>query len=397
MPKGSFEFSIYKQRHIALKIIYFGWQYQGLAHQPMTENTIEGQLIKALLKTCLIESLETCMLVRCGRTDKGVSSYGQVINLNVRSNLTDESNQINIGLFKPENYVEKGRKNPTGNLEELDYPSMLNNVLPEDIRVLAWSPVARNFSSRFNCVSREYSYVFPIGNLCIKSMEEGLQYLVGKHDFRNLCTFDMTNSVFEHQREILSTSINPVEETTSGPLANRHDYQYYRITIIGKAFLYHQIRCIMTIVFLIGARKEQPTLIQSLLDLDKCSSKPMYNHSSYLPLSLRTCSFRNEDLPLGWLDNQRVLTNLRRHLKQMWFEYKTKTIMIEDVLRDIEDKLDECNEDNQESWTEFNICCDNRSSRNYIQILKRKRHDSLESRIECTKEKRKAKLLKSEI
>lgn len=41
----------------------------------------------------------------------------------------------------------------------------------------------------------------------------------------------------------------------------------YNVTIKAKAFLWHQIRCIMTILFLIGQNKEKPEIITELLDI----------------------------------------------------------------------------------------------------------------------------------
>lgn len=50
--------------------------------QEDTTQTIENHLFHALTKSCLIESRETSQYHRCGRTDKGVSAFGQV-NLNL--------------------------------------------------------------------------------------------------------------------------------------------------------------------------------------------------------------------------------------------------------------------------------------------------------------------------
>ena len=43
-------------RHVALKIVYLGWDYQGFAAQEDTDKTIEDALFKALHRTRLIES-----------------------------------------------------------------------------------------------------------------------------------------------------------------------------------------------------------------------------------------------------------------------------------------------------------------------------------------------------
>ena len=73
-----FDFSAYGRRHVALKIAYLGWGYQGFASQENTSNTIEDKLFEALDKTRLIENRQTSNYHRCGRTDKGVSAFGQV-------------------------------------------------------------------------------------------------------------------------------------------------------------------------------------------------------------------------------------------------------------------------------------------------------------------------------
>ena len=44
---------------------------------------------------------------------------------------------------------------------------MLNSTLPDDIRILSWAAVGRDFSARFNCLHRTYKYFFPKGNMDI--------------------------------------------------------------------------------------------------------------------------------------------------------------------------------------------------------------------------------------
>ena len=44
----------------------------------------------------------------------------------------------------------------------------------------------------------------------------------------------------------------------------------YYFLIEGNAFLWHQIRCIMGVLFLIGQRKESPEVISDLLDVEVC-------------------------------------------------------------------------------------------------------------------------------
>lgn len=60
-------------------VSYLGWDYSGLVAQGTTEMTIENFLHEALVKTKLVESIKTANYRRCGRTDKGVSGFRQVI------------------------------------------------------------------------------------------------------------------------------------------------------------------------------------------------------------------------------------------------------------------------------------------------------------------------------
>uniref|UniRef100_A0A6G1SAV4 tRNA pseudouridine(38/39) synthase n=1 Tax=Aceria tosichella TaxID=561515 RepID=A0A6G1SAV4_9ACAR len=391
--KKKFDLTKFKQRHIALKILYFGWDYDGLADQANSENTVEYHIITALIKTCLIESRQKSKFNRCGRTDKGVSSYGQVIDLNVRSNLIDETQTL--GLFTPDDYTgptayADGTMKPPP--DELKYVDMLNGVLPTDIRVIAWAPVGQEFSSRFSCQSRSYSYVFPKGDLCIESMKVASKYLIGSHDFRNLCSFDLKNGVTNHVRTIYSTSIRPV----GGAPSTDSQYSFYEFIIVGRGFLYHQIRCIMTILFLVARKREVPEVVRDMLDINKCPARPKYCPASPLPLSLFDCEYSVEDLK-EWQYNPKTLSNVYKRLKQLWLVYKTKTVMIERALFGIEAKLDVCDpaerqEDNvlhnsKSDWKDFGLEHDSMSDSKYIPIMRRQREDSLEKKLETMNSK----------
>lgn len=73
-----FDFGAHPRRHVALRLAYLGWQYQGFAVQENTDNTVEARVFEALLKTKLIRDRQSSNYHRCGRTDKGVSAFAQV-------------------------------------------------------------------------------------------------------------------------------------------------------------------------------------------------------------------------------------------------------------------------------------------------------------------------------
>ncbi|KAI8480908.1 tRNA pseudouridine synthase 3 [Branchiostoma belcheri] len=197
-PQRKFDFTKYNTRHVALKIAYLGWSYDGFQSQDTTDNTIEARLFEALTKTRLIEKRQTSNYHRCGRTDKGVSAFGQVISLDLRTNLTEGAGVIP----RPEGTANHREGDKT---TEIKYVYILNKVLPPDIRVLAWAPVDPDFSARFSCQQRTYKYFFPKGNLDIQRMHLAAQKLVGEHDFRNFCKMDVANGVVTFIRRIIST------------------------------------------------------------------------------------------------------------------------------------------------------------------------------------------------
>lgn len=91
--------------------------------------------------------------------------------------------------------------------------------------------------------------------------------LLQRHtDFRNFCKMDVHNGVTNYTRNIQSASIqlcpNEVEKEDKG-------YGMYYLQIKANAFIWHQIRCIMAILLLIGQENEQPDVITELLDVQK--------------------------------------------------------------------------------------------------------------------------------
>ncbi|KAJ7685590.1 pseudouridine synthase, partial [Mycena polygramma] len=273
----TFDFSAYPRRKIALKFCYSGWAYNGLAIQtdPTPLPTVEGLLFDALAKARLIDpdaGLEGCGWERCGRTDRGVSAGGQVISLWVRSAL----------------------ENPKS---EHSYALILNRLLPPTIRILAWSPVAPEFSSRFACKSRHYKYFFAPDGLDIRLMTEAASLLAGSHDFRNYCKLDPSKQLTTYQRLIVSADISPVAGSAS---------EMYVLDLKGSAFLYHQVRHIMAVLFLVGAGLEPPSVVTALLNvapgaegdpsLPVVDTRPEYQMADALPLMLYECHYAPGDV-----------------------------------------------------------------------------------------------------
>ena len=336
-----FDMSKYRQRHIALQVQYEGGAYFGFAAQAEgrgdpCEETIEKHLFAAFNKLRLIQDRASCGYSRAGRTDRGVSALGQVIALKLRSAFPkDDENEEKASsgqeksrplllpahpndtllLATPKNVperssegepVEKKQKlnsneSSTSTVCEIDYATLLNRNLPSGIRILGWTEVSEKFSSRFSASSRTYRYFFLKRKLNIDAMKEAANQLLGVHDFRNLSKLDVAN-VSNFEREILSIDIRPVVppyeckgDSCSGDhwphSEEKEEHDLYVFEVTGVAFLWHMVRCIMAVLFLVGEEREKPSIIRSLLDIESLPSKPQYDMAPETPLVLHACGY----------------------------------------------------------------------------------------------------------
>eukprot|EP00977_Amphora_coffeiformis_P000894 scaffold190_cov171-Amphora_coffeaeformis.AAC.19 len=301
---------VIRTRHVALEIFYDGEKYSGLAENVGQEKdqSIERALFQALQKCQFITNRESAQYSRCGRTDKGVSAAGQVVALHVKSAFgrhaswdaqgqdlvqDDQLPKNSIDLKTVWVLPRKAKKGKAVDgkvvrqqkeLTEFAYDHVLNNLLPPEIRVLGWTPVSDDFSARFSAGSRTYRYFFHRRSMSIDKMREGLAYMVGTHDFRNLCKLNV-EEVSNFERKIHEAKIVPLTGDGSDCL--------YRLQIVGQAFLWHQIRCIVSILFMIGKGLEEPQVVEELLDVQKHPGKPAYPLADEKPLVLHDCAYPN--------------------------------------------------------------------------------------------------------
>ncbi|KAE8380982.1 pseudouridine synthase [Aspergillus bertholletiae] len=368
--------SKYNTRFIALKFAYLGQRYNGLEHAngnitPLP--TIEEEMWKALRKTRLIFpqpgeaddfedtrgprqlkpyliNWEGCQYSKAGRTDRGVSAFGQVIGLRVRSARPKCDDAVEADQDTTMQTLADAVEDTWDDIaDELPYVSILNRVLPEDIRVLAWCPrPPEGFDARFSCRERHYKYFFtqpafsptpgPFGFtshtntkagdsrakyregwLDIEAMREAAKYFEGVHDFRNFCKLDTSKQIENFERIIYHSDIELLDPRSSplgyvgqsgfqaleDPAAQKNPgspegpsptpSQVYVFNLRGSAFLWHQVRHMVGILFLVGQGLEPPTIVPELLDITKNPRKPTYEMASDAPLVLWNCVFPDED------------------------------------------------------------------------------------------------------
>lgn len=352
--------SRYSSRFIALKLAYLGKNYGGFEFQAMrNQPSIEEELWNALVKACLIfpkdervVQFDCCEYSKCGRTDRGVSAFGQVIGLRVRSNrplpkkgaqaeedaaggssvsgdaTSPESQEITVGGAAAAEDVASAEEDevPFDDVQdELCYPRILNRLLPDDIRILAWCPSPPpDFSARFSCRERQYRYFFtqpafapdPTGPespgipkpgwLDIDAMRDAAKRYEGDNDFRNFCKIDPAKQITNFRRRIFESDIVQVQDAGSAlPYLQSQGYycpstalepagpypKVYYFHVRGSAFLWHQIRHMVAILFLVGQGLERPSLVSELLDTDKSPCRPSYVMADEVPLVLWDCIF----------------------------------------------------------------------------------------------------------
>ena len=323
-------------------------------------------------------NFEGCEYSKCGRTDKGVSAFGQVIGIRVRSNrplsrsptpLGAEHDEIDrengtpdlqqMELAAPsleEVEIEDGLPSPISTMslddeslsfhplhDEIPYCQVLNRLLPPDIRILAWCPAPpRDFSARFSCKERRYTYFFTQpaftpspkstthsystespqcniqeGYLNIPQMQAAARKFKGLHDFRNFCKLDASKQIANFERRIFHADVTEVhgadlpaaftanlgvQDAQSGDYPPREDLERANtngprlcvFTVHGSAFLWHQVRHMAAILFLVGQGLEPPSLVDDLLDVAKTPCRPQYEMADDAPLVLWDCIFPRE-------------------------------------------------------------------------------------------------------
>ncbi|KAF8438561.1 pseudouridine synthase [Boletus edulis BED1] len=288
-----FHFKDHPVRKIAVKFCYSGWEYNGLAYQidPTPLPTVEEVLFRAFAKTRLVDAeagLDGCGWERCGRTDVDTDS--------------------DLPSFDLDDDPPSNSSVPPPRTQELHYVSILNRILPPTIRVLAWSPVSPDFSARHNCQHRHYKYFFTARDLDITLMQRAATTLVGEHDVRNLSKLDPTKQLTQFRRRIIQADIALV--SSQQQQGKDDDDAVYVLDLVGSAFLYHQVRHIMAVLFLVGAGLEHPSIVPTLMNVDGSERplsqsdpplpivdrKPDYQMADALPLMLWECAFADSDV-----------------------------------------------------------------------------------------------------
>ena len=178
-----------------------------------------------------------------GRTDAGVHALGQIAHINL----------------------------PKGHRLTSRHPfyiiSAFNSLLRDsNIRVISTKPVKAEFNARFSAIKRFYKYrilcrAAPPGldkgkvwhfrkKLDIRLMQEGVKYLIGKHDFTSF-------------RTIKCQAKSPVR--TIDEVSFSREGEEVIIRVSAKSFLHSQVRIIAGTIVKIGDGTWDPKKILTIL------------------------------------------------------------------------------------------------------------------------------------
>lgn len=201
---------------IALKLAYLGDNYYGFQRQPNLI-TVDSAIRDALEQIGVIHG-DFCY---AGRTDRGVSALGQVIDFWI-----DEENA------------------------NLARPRCINGRLPRDVWAWAWAVAPLGFSARWNALWREYRYLLWHEGLDLKEMRSVAEKLLGQHDFRNFSSCKEVTVKEVQKLEITEVSAN-------GLVA---------FDVRADGFLWNMVRKIVRALELVGSGDKGQEWIEELLN-----------------------------------------------------------------------------------------------------------------------------------
>lgn len=219
---------------ILLKLQYDGTNYSGFQIQK-DKKSIQGEIQNAL-KTLFKQEIE---IFGCSRTDAGVSAYEYYAHFDIETKIP--ANKICFAL---------------------------NEILPNDIKVLSSCKVSDNFHARFDVKNKTYVYSvyvsqhimplldryavridkFPQSQL----MQKASAKLIGTHDFSSFRTQDPSKKETNNVRKI-----NFIKFQQKDNVIN--------FFINGDGFLYNMVRIIVGTLIEVGYGKKSVQDIENLL------------------------------------------------------------------------------------------------------------------------------------
>jgi len=189
---------VLQERRIALKFAYDGSKFFGFQRQP-AKLTVEGSLVKALERVDAIKSPRECGYRSSSRTDRGVSSLGNIISFRTR--------------FEPKEVC-----------------SAINSKM-EDIWAYSAVEVPEDFNPRA-ARQRWYRYYLARKGQDLPLMRQLAARFVGVHDFSGYARRDKRN---------------PMRKIDSIEVSDHHGL-FYAVDFKAESFLWNMVRRIVWMI-----------------------------------------------------------------------------------------------------------------------------------------------------
>lgn len=225
---------------LRIDLAYDGGPFAGFARQD-DQVTVQGTLEGALTRLLGSDVETTC----AGRTDRGVHATAQVVHLDV-----DETVPRVAGAI--------------ADLRKMRY--RIDRLCGDAISIWEITEVDADFDARFSARSRSYRYrlidaavadprlrstrVHVPKPLDVEPMHEGVQHLLGEHDYAAFCR----KAEGKH-------TVRRIDEA-----AVIRDRDEVHVTMRGRAFCHHQVRSIVGSLIEVGQGDRDPMWIKELLE-----------------------------------------------------------------------------------------------------------------------------------
>ena len=237
---------------IALALEYDGSRYHGWQTQPGCLS-LQVTLEEALSKIACDKKIK---VVAAGRTDAGVHALSQVVH-------------FETSIIRPQTAWVRG----------------VNALLPPDMSVLWACGVDNQFHARHSALERYYVYYLlnrpsrpglnqhKVGwfhePLNIENMQEAACHLLGEHDFSTFRTAECQAK-------------NPIRNLSILTITRQEDLIKFEFRANG--FLHHMVRNIVGSLVYVGAGRNRPNWIETLLlSRDRKLAAPTFSpHGLYL-------------------------------------------------------------------------------------------------------------------
>ncbi|MBR4719476.1 MAG: tRNA pseudouridine(38-40) synthase TruA [Lachnospiraceae bacterium] len=229
------------KKRIMLTIAYDGTDYKGWQIQP-GESTIEGTVNEAVSR--MLE--EDIHVIGASRTDAGVHAEGAVAVFDTASPIPADK-----------------------------YSFVINQALPDDIRVLSSKQIPDDFHPRKVPCRKTYEYriyngTFHLptkrlythhvyGKLDVEAMNEAGEYFVGEHDFTSF--MGAGGQALTTVRTIYDLGVR-CENGLTGQGRDREII----ISITGNGFLYNMVRIIAGTLIEVGQGRYCPEDVKAMLE-----------------------------------------------------------------------------------------------------------------------------------